>query len=161
MRGSVSRNTAGELNSPILGVRYPKGERPKPEMAPAGFSPAIRGYFVCVTDLVRPLSSLLLRIDGAMDFSRVGELDLMIAPALQRHGVLVVLDITGVTDMDPSGLGWLLGTQDQLALRNGSLRVVAGGGGALSKLFSLTGLEGYVHVFGKVFGTEQDFAAGA
>jgi anti-anti-sigma factor len=134
MRGSVSRNTAGELNLPILGIRYPKGKRLKPEIfGPAGFSPAIRGYFIDMTDLVRPLSSLSFHIKGAMDFSRVEEFDLMLAPAFKRHGVQVVLDITGVTGMDPSGLGWLLQTQDELALRNGSLRVVAGGGGALSK----------------------------
>ena len=114
-----------------------------------------------MTDLVRPLSSLSLRIKGIVDFSRVEEFDLLLAPALKRDGVQVVLDITGVTDMDPSGLGWLLRTQDALAVRNGSLRVIAGGGGALSKLFSLTGLEEYVHVFAKVFDTERGLAAGA
>ena len=69
-------------------MRYPKAEGPKPEIVvPTSFSPAIRGYFVFMTDLVGPLSSLPLRIKGAMDFSRVEEFDLLVAPAFKCDGV--------------------------------------------------------------------------
>lgn len=117
-----------------------------------------------MTDLARPLphlSSLSLRIKGGMDVSRIQELELSVAPAFKRDGVQVLLDITGVTSMDATGLDWLLRTQDELERRNGALKVVAVGGGALSRLFSLTGLDEYLHVFARVFDTEQDLAAGA
>lgn len=103
-----------------------------------------------VTVLLRTpphLASLAFRVEGGLDISRIEELDSLVAPALRRDGVQVFVDIEAVTFMDSSGLGWLLRTQNELTLRNGSLRVVGGSGGVLSRLLALTGLEDQIDIY--------------
>ena len=93
------------------------------------------------------LASLSCHVEGRLDGGRIGELDRLVTPAVRRDGVRVFLDITDVTSMDSSGLGWLLRIQEALELRGGSLLVVAGGQEVLPKLLSLTGLQDQVDLF--------------
>ena len=107
------------------------------------------------------LASLSCRVEGGLDRRRIDELDRLVAPAVRRDGVRVFLDITDVTFMDSSGLGWLLRIQEALELRGGSLLVVAAGQEVLPKLLSLTGLDDQVAVFAPSFNAEQGIAARA
>lgn len=101
-----------------------------------------------------------LHLDGHALLAIVGEIDLVTAPAfgaaieqeIQRAGK-VVLDFSGVTFMDSSGLNVLVvaagqsGASDSVLIRNAPLSV--------RRLLSITGLDEVIRVEGEPFEVRQ------
>jgi anti-sigma B factor antagonist len=83
-----------------------------------------------------------------------GEIDLYTSPQLRERlleaaasvetGPFVALDLTGVTFVDSSGLGVIVGGLKHVRERSGDLLVVASDDSPLAKLLSLTSLDGAV-----------------
>lgn len=77
-----------------------------------------------------------------------GEIDVYTAPALRerlddeidRGNHRLVVDLTGVTFMDSTGLGVLVGRLKQIRLHDGSMRLVCTHDRVL-KVFAITGLD--------------------
>jgi anti-sigma B factor antagonist len=87
----------------------------------------------------------------------VGELDLHTAPALQQEldsavaadAPLIVVDLAGVDFMDSTGLSVIVATVAGVRERGGELRVVSARD-KITKLFTLTGVDKQVGLFGSV-----------
>jgi anti-sigma B factor antagonist len=81
-----------------------------------------------------------------------GELDLYSQPMLRDRihevatdGGRVALDLRGVSFIDSSGLGAIVGGVKHLRERGGQLAVVANGNGPLARMLALTGLDQVIH----------------
>jgi len=80
-------------------------------------------------------------------FAPEGDIDITLAEELAASVDLrcngqcpnMVIDLTNVSYMDSSGLGWLTRTQEHLRSEHGQLRIVLGDG-PVNRLFDLTGL---------------------
>lgn len=76
-----------------------------------------------------------------------GELDLFSAPSLRERvqllpaGRPVALDLSGVSFLDSSGLGAVIGTQKHVQASGGRFAVIAPTGSPLRRLLSLAGLD--------------------
>ena len=93
---------------------------------------------------------VLLTVTGELDMSRTDELDEM-AAAIDRDGPSdIIVDLTEVTFMDSSALGWFLKLQGRTEEISRNLRLVAPNGGNLARLLSLSGLEGRFEVFSTI-----------
>lgn len=87
----------------------------------------------------------------------VGELDLHTAPALQKEldraveadSDLVVVDLSGVEFMDSTGLSVIVSTVAALRATSRELRVVSSNA-RITKVFTLTGVDQQVGLFGTV-----------
>ncbi|MEZ5184316.1 MAG: STAS domain-containing protein [Candidatus Nanopelagicales bacterium] len=87
----------------------------------------------------------------------VGELDLHTAPMLQTeldqaidaHAALVVVDLGRVDFMDSTGLSVIVATVAALRQQGGALRVVSSSD-RITKVFTLTGVDQQVGMFGTV-----------
>ena len=80
---------------------------------------------------------VVLKVDGDVDLARRQELEDLVAANDDRHSNLV-FDLTDVTFMDSTGLGWLLRSQDLLADRGGRCVVVLPT--RLDRLFTAAGI---------------------
>ena len=92
------------------------------------------------------LPRLTVRFEGELDISRLGELDRALTPASRLFGVELNVDLTAVTFMDSSVIGWLTRTQVEVRRCNGRLRLLAGRDSGLLRLLALTGLDGQFQV---------------
>ena len=84
--------------------------------------------------------TLIVRLSGELDHSAAsdirGELDTLIV----RTGVKrLVLDLNGLTFMDSSGIGLIIGRYKQMARRNGTVAVF-GADAHMDRIFDLAGL---------------------
>ena len=83
---------------------------------------------------------LTVRLAGELDHERVGpiraEPDALIADPRVKH---LVFDLTGVSFMDSSGIGLVIGRYKALARRGGRVSV-AGATPRVDKIFSMAGL---------------------
>ena len=80
---------------------------------------------------------VVLKVDGDVDLARRQELEDLVAAKDDRYSNLV-FDLSDVTFMDSTGLGWLLRSQDLLADRGGQCVVVLPT--TLDRLFSAAGI---------------------
>lgn len=100
-----------------------------------------------------------LEIDSYVDDGRTvvqvaGEIDVYTAPQLREHldreieaGVTqLVVDLSGVTFMDSTGLGVLVGRLKQIRLHDGSMKIVCAHDRVL-KVFVITGLDKVFSIF--------------
>jgi anti-sigma B factor antagonist len=94
----------------------------------------------------QPQRRLTIRFDGELDLARVEELNRAAASALAMHAVELIIDLTRVTFMDSTVIGWLIRTKDQLERRRSRLRVVTALDGQLVRLLTLTGLQEKINV---------------
>lgn len=83
-----------------------------------------------------------------------GELDLYTSPTLRANvhevsGDKIALDLTGVTFMDSSGLGAVVGALKHVRERGGTFAVIAPPEGSLMRLLTLTGLDQIVSPLGR------------
>lgn len=86
---------------------------------------------ICVGDCA------VVRVSGELDaFSAPGLRDMLSRPGSDH----VVVDLRSVTFLDSTGLGVLVGALKRLRRHDGSLKVVAGRGGRVRRLFELTNL---------------------
>ena len=83
---------------------------------------------------------LTVRLDGELDHERVGpiraELDALIGDPKVRH---LVLDLAGVSFMDSSAIGLVIGRYKALSRRGGRVSV-AGATPRVDKIFEMAGL---------------------
>ena len=97
-----------------------------------------------------PAETAVLDVDirGAQPFAWVrGEIDILSAPWLleelerlmQRHGARLVLDLSGVTFMDCSGINMLLAARRRAQFKGGLLRVISPSA-SVRRVISLAGL---------------------
>ena len=96
--------------------------------------------------LRHPVPRLTFRFEGELDLSRIDELDRTLSPASSLNGVEIIVDLTCVTFVDSTIIGWLLSTQENVRRRNGRLRLVATPAEGLVKILALTGLQGQIKV---------------
>jgi anti-sigma B factor antagonist len=88
----------------------------------------------------------VLRVGGEIDLYTSPQLRerLLEAVATVETSPFVALDLTGVTFVDSSGLGVIVGGLKHVRERGGDLLVVAADDSPLAKLLSLTSLDGAV-----------------
>lgn len=82
----------------------------------------------------------------------VGEIDLATADAVDevlRADLDTVLDLTGVTFMDSTGLRTLIGVHNRLTAADLKLRIVVSGG-AVARIIEIAGLTGELALFSSV-----------
>ena len=77
--------------------------------------------------------------EGDIDITRAEELAASVDLRCNGQCPNMVIDLTNVSFMDSSGLGWLTRTQEHLRSEHGQLRIVLGDG-PVNRLFDLTGL---------------------
>ena len=84
--------------------------------------------------------SLIVKLSGELDHRTAteirGELDALIGKNSIRR---LVLDLNGLTFMDSSGIGLIIGRYKQMARRNGSVAVF-GADARMDRLFEMAGL---------------------
>jgi stage II sporulation protein AA (anti-sigma F factor antagonist) len=78
--------------------------------------------------------------EGDIDITRAEELSAMVDLRCNGHCPNTVIDLTNVSFMDSSGLGWLTRTQEHLRSEYGQLRIVLGDESPVNRLLNLTGL---------------------
>jgi anti-sigma B factor antagonist len=98
----------------------------------------------------------LLALGGELDIARIDEITQMAATAMEGDRFDLVVDLTNVTFIDSSGLGWLIRLQDQLDRSAGHMRIVGSTNGSLKRLLSITGLEDHFHVVETLKAAEAD-----
>jgi anti-sigma B factor antagonist len=88
----------------------------------------------------------VLRVGGEIDLYTSPQLRerLLEAAATAETSPFVALDLTGVTFVDSSGLGVIVGGLKHVRERGGDLLVVAADDSPLAKLLTLTSLDGAV-----------------
>ena len=85
-------------------------------------------------------NALTVRLSGELDHSAAArlraELDALIAETGARR---LVLDLNGLTFMDSSGIGLIIGRYKRMAQRGGSVAVI-GCNGRIDQIFRMSGL---------------------
>lgn len=94
---------------------------------------------------------LVVRVSGELDLKTAGELKSAVDPVLERapEQPTVVLDLSGISFMDSSGMGAILGRYRTVSQMGGKLGV-CGLTPQLRKLFELTGLMRIIPVYASV-----------
>lgn len=82
---------------------------------------------------------MVFALEGEIDMTRAEELATMVDLRCKGQCPDTIIDLTNVSFMDSSGLGWLTRTQEHLRSEHGQLRIVLGDG-PINRLFDLTGL---------------------
>ena len=84
--------------------------------------------------------ALIVRLSGELDHSAAGEMRGELDALIARSGVKrLVFDLNGLTFMDSSGIGLIIGRYKQMARRNGSVAVF-GADARMDRLFEMAGL---------------------
>lgn len=96
-------------------------------------------------------AAAVLALAGEVDVSNVGEARAAALSLLEDGTKRLILDISGVTYMDSSGLGMLVGVLKRLRESEGEL-AIAGAAPGVKRLFEITGLE-------QIFSLYDDMAA--
>ena len=82
---------------------------------------------------------VVVTLEGEIDITRAEELASLVDARCDGRCPNTVIDLTGVSFMDSSGLGWLTRTQEHLRSEHGQMRIVLGES-PVAPLFRLTGL---------------------
>jgi anti-sigma B factor antagonist len=85
-------------------------------------------------------SCAVVRVDGEIDLDSAGELSEAAVAALQEIGPSLVLDLSGVTFMDSTGLKVLLAVHKRAELAGGRL-VLAAPTRSVNRVVSVTGFD--------------------
>ena len=88
---------------------------------------------------VRSPDWVVVAPEGEIDITRASELAVLVDLNCNGSCPNTVIDLTNVSFMDSSGLGWLTRTQEHLRSEHGELRIVVADG-PLTRLLDLTGL---------------------
>jgi anti-anti-sigma factor len=92
-------------------------------------------------------------VDGFTTVRVAGEIDVATSPRLRdalldsiRHnGATVLLDMSGVTFMDSTGIGVLIGTERRVAIEGGRL-IVCRPSGAVTRLLDVLGVARFLDI---------------
>jgi anti-sigma B factor antagonist len=82
----------------------------------------------------------VLAPEGELDVAAVGEFRSSVADATRERSDVLLVDLSGVSFIDSSGLGALVEANERLAREGRRLAVVAPPGSAAAVLLNLTGL---------------------
>lgn len=91
-------------------------------------------------------STRVVRAYGEIDLATAPRLRDRLTEILHRHGPHVILDLSGITFCDSSGLAAMLGTARRAELLGGEL-VLASPSPHLRKILELTGLDTIIRTF--------------
>ena len=89
---------------------------------------------------------MTLSFEGELDLARVDELNRATDSMLIARVVELIVDLTRVTFMDSTVIGWLMRTKEEIEGRSGRMRIVAVPEGGLVRLLAATGLEDQFNV---------------
>jgi anti-sigma B factor antagonist len=92
---------------------------------------------------------VVLALSGELDYSTVPVLEDRAAVALDQGADPLVLDVSGLSFMDSTGLRALLSNDDR-ARRDGRRLVVVNGSRAVDRIFALTNVEDALTVVGSL-----------
>lgn len=98
------------------------------------------GTRALVVDVVPEDGATIVRVAGDVDAHSTAELDRRLADAADRDADLVVLEVSGVTFIDSTGLRTLVAANTRLADRGGRL-VLRRPTATLQRLLEITGLD--------------------
>ena len=93
-----------------------------------------------------PPHRITLSFEGELDLARVDELNRATDSMLIARVVELIVDLTRVTFMDSTVIGWLMRTKEEIEGRSGRMRIVAVPEGGLVRLLAVTGLEDQINV---------------
>jgi len=112
-------------------------------------------------ELSQDRGCLLVKVGGELDLKTAGELKSAVDSALERlhEQPKVILDLSGVTFMDSSGMGAILGRYRTVSQMRGKLAVCSLTP-QLKKLFELTGLMRIIPVYASVGDAISDLQGG-
>jgi anti-sigma B factor antagonist len=88
----------------------------------------------------------VITLDGEIDMARLDELARLFESNWDHQSAGLIVDLTPVTFIDSSGLGWLLRIQPEVVKDGGRLRIVVREG-PVQRLFDLSGLDGQLPTF--------------
>jgi anti-sigma B factor antagonist len=97
----------------------------------------------------------VITLDGEIDLARVDELALLFTSKWESGAKWdsqcagLIVDLTPVTFMDSSGLGWLLRIQPEIVKDGGRLRIVVGDG-TVRRVFEISGLADELELYPSV-----------
>ncbi len=91
----------------------------------------------------------VVRVEGELDLHTAPTLQAEIDSALEAKPTLVVIDLSGVDFMDSTGLSVVVATVAAMREHGGEVRVVTGAE-KITKVFTLTGVDQQVGLFGSV-----------
>jgi anti-sigma B factor antagonist len=80
----------------------------------------------------------ILKVGGEIDLARIDELERLVAANCNGDSRDIAIDLTEVSFMDSTGIGWLLRSRDLFLELGGRFKVIAPP--TLDRLFELTGL---------------------
>ncbi len=81
----------------------------------------------------------VVRVKGEIDLASVGELENEVGGLIESGTTRIIIDLTGVTFLDSTGLRTLLATHSRLAQLGGTLALVLNGG-PVERLLDITGV---------------------
>lgn len=87
----------------------------------------------------------VLRVAGEVDVSSAPQLQDKLSDLVDVAGAALIVDLSGVTFIDSTGLGVLVGARNRAAELDGSISLVVASDRVL-KLFRITGLDGVFDV---------------
>lgn len=91
----------------------------------------------------------IVRAEGELDLHTAPTLQAEVDAALEHNPPLIVIDLTKVDFMDSTGLSVIVATVAAMRERGGEVRVVTGAD-KITKVFTLTGVDQQVGLFGSL-----------
>ncbi|HKX76775.1 MAG TPA: STAS domain-containing protein [Acidimicrobiia bacterium] len=88
----------------------------------------------------------VVKVDGEIDLATVEQLESAVDQALRSGATQLVIDLTGVTFLDSTGLRALLQTHGRMSDLGGSLALVLNGG-PVERLLDIAGVAGTFAVY--------------
>jgi anti-anti-sigma factor len=88
----------------------------------------------------------LLRASGEIDLATVEQLDMAVSQVLEEGHHEIVIDLTGVSFMDSSGIRSLLHNSERINEAGGKLGIVLSGG-PVARTLSVTGVDGILRIY--------------
>ncbi|CAB1251552.1 anti-sigma F factor antagonist [Clostridium sp. MT-14] len=96
------------------------------------------------------IDKLIVSIKGELDHHSAEEVRIKIDDRLDRDGLnKLIMDFSGVSFMDSSGIGVVIGRYKKLNLKNGSM-CIAGATDLVKRVFELSGLFKIIKLYDNV-----------
>lgn len=99
-------------------------------------------------------SLVTVKVNGEIDAFTAPQLREMIFPLSEKDGVKIVVDLSGVSYMDSTGLGVFVGVFKNVRAREGNFQII-GLSERLKRLFEITGLADIIDIDSKIEGGVQ------
>ncbi|PLR95567.1 anti-sigma factor antagonist [Bacillus sp. T33-2] len=93
-------------------------------------------------------------VSGEIDAYTAPKLRETLFPMSEKEGVKIVVDLTGVSYMDSTGLGVFVGVFKNVRAQNGEFKIV-GLSDRLQRLFEITGLADIIDINSQIEGGVQ------